>query len=1472
MIRRKVLACFIAALALLVRSQRPVPASVLFLNHFDQSLDADHSLYGEAAATPQGLGLSKEGQGYPFQGATAPRALDAGYTPLDKKDASVRYPAVNLDSRRGTIEMWVKTSWDADLPSTRKTDRFNHFFSAPLENKGSINLYYACYRWNWFTPYIVFHLNNGKPVKAGEQDPDFIINFRVAHDEKQEGFVWQKDTWHYLVATWTPTVFRLFADGKLMTERVWEKPVDIPPVAGPICIGNNVGNWGVPTCLAEALIDDVRICDAPLYANEKTIPVPTTPLAKEIKGATLAAGGFETFSRPDPRQYYCYRTNAPPTIDGKLDDAVWQQLPIWSGFLVYGKHDHNMAQQTELRLCRDDKNIYVGALLREDRLDFLKTAAQPSAEDPRVFADDCVEFYFAPRQNETPDVQIGINSLNAHCDLMHTKDKADFKWNGNAKSATGKTAEGWVVELAFPYDDVSTASPKVGDIWGFRAGRNHAGSGGLLSAVNYATTGFQNPLEFARLIMSGDLPKLDALSEENKLNSDYIARLRQQAITFVGESKRQLAFAADIPKATKDLKGLTPLEEQVQAVVREAGALTAAKGNEPVARWNLLALALKTTTEKLDRFAYLVASVGGLQAPLPPASLIGIKQQGGVWYLASRELAAAIDPKRGMVAGVWDRTTGNKLIVSGYYLYELQTKKSEKKLDERSDRVIKASVKGERLILECVNPEMPEVRLQKQYSLTTVGNEPRLLCRRLQISGKVKEMTLLQTTSRTLFDDDYRKPSFYNRIFVIGTMGDGRTCVPASEITAPSIQRAWFNSTEGRAQFSLMNPQTGSGVAEYLYKENGAWSFPQALAQSYWTPFGWDMGAGATFVKEKPYSAELRYHLFRGDRLTFHREYIGLPEYSAVRNDFTPSPTATRISAVMGLSSSQAVDDNASTRKFVQATAGSMKELLRPDEYGLSAWGPHDTRWPDLPTGDDAELVQTHNNNSGVVLGRWPAKKVKDSRERIRQVNPNLLSNNYSFIVDIYKGSQTFKEHPEWFLITRDGTPMEGFFGTEYIRANWCPAFVKFLSERLLATCDYYGFDVCYLDYGVGILTPDWGRGEVLGFKDYLGFIKDLQQELHKRGKLLWLNSFVGQPYFDLGYFEGSGANGHYGITWRDGADVDMMTKFYMPPGTAIMPIYWLGGDMFKEQGSYNEVRYVDSVLINGLMPTGCWLDPYHIHFPSKEGGADWKSIYQYTAAVHYAAYEMRDSEWAEVGLKPAWWRDPVTQLQVVTLCLRPSAGEPVRGGAGEQGRPATRHSPLDTYLVNVISHEKDTKDVNLSVDVKTMGFDPGKRVFVWQFLRRDYSKYPKGVPVPANWNEMFSSRVCSSSIPGKSEFSYTIPQLPPDRVCITALTQTPAAIVSASGIPTQMLLPATLHCRITGTEDEQTKRVTLHVSCDKDIEVIAWWPKAWGTPQVMVGGKVLHGTPISFGTEDFVRFGLQKGEWEISVAPSPAG
>ena len=1451
----------LVAVSVAVLTTRPAEARTLYLNHFDRSLDADHSLYGQPKATVRGLALSKPGLGYPYGTGATGRALDAGYSKPDAPDAMVSYAGANVDSRRGTIEMWVKPAWGADPPRTRTTDRFHHFLAVPLENKGSLSLYYACYRHNTFTPYIAFHINNGR--KDGDQGPDYIVNFRLSPDEKGRGLTWQKDTWHHLVAMWTPAELCLYADGKRVGRRRFERPFDIPMVAGPVVLGNNsAGCWGPPHSPAGALIDEVRISDAPLYEGLDTVPVPTTPLSAADDAPVIGAGGPTVIRQPDPRRYFCYRTDAPPVIDGKLDDAVWRRVPAFSGFLVYGKVDEYSPFQTEARLCRDDKHVYLGVLLYESHLDKLKADAKPDAtgkEDPGAFGDDSLEVFLGVKRGELPNVQIAVNSVNQRCDIMHQKRKADVQWNGTFRTSTGRTADGWVVEMAFPYADLG-AAPHVGDIWGLRVARNRRVAGIDLSAVNYACMAYQRPDQFARLIMAGTLPALDVVKQENLLHQDYVANCRAVLTEFVRESRTQLGFAARMGEPIKAQFGLPKLEGQIKASLGQIQELAETRTAQPVARWNRARLRIGGEAAVLERFGYLLACAGGARAVLPPASVRGVARVGTTWYLASDQIAAAIEPDHGMVAGIWDRTTGRRLVVSGYLVYQARTRTAEVNTDERRDQVTRARMDGPRLVVECRNPMLPGVQLRKHYYLEQAEGQSRLVCRRLEIAGEVTETTLVKVTSRTLFDADYRRTSFYNRIYVIGTMGDGRGYVSAGDVTGRVLQRAWFNSEEGRAQFALVNPADGTGIGEYLYKENDQWAFPQALPSSYWTPFGWDMGFAAVFVGDKAYrgkaySAELRYHLFRGDRLTFHREYLRLPEFAAVMAASPPSPKADRIGGYLDIQAAQAVGNAPRTVKARENRAGKARQALyRPDELTFVTSVVWDGRWPDYATGDDQEIIKPHNTKPGVVSRRHKAVDIRKSLDVIRKLNPNSLSMSYHFITDIYKGSRTLKDHPDWACIGRDGQPVRGYFGDVYVRANWCRPFVDHLIAGLLRTADYFGMDVCYLDYNAGTILPDWGRGHVVTLAEYLDFQRRLQIALHKRGKLLWLNAYTGQPYFDIGYWEGLGSP-RWGKTWRDQAEQYMMSKVYLAPGCLRVPLYWLGGDMFRDRGAANEVYYLDKTLASGLTPTGCYLDPYHKHFPSPElsGAADWVAITKYQIAVHHASLEMRDSAWADVGLEPSWLTDPKCSLEAYTLRVPHPRGGP-------------RSADGTSYLVNVLSHQRKSADTTISVDLEAMGFDPAKRTFVWQLLRRDYDKFPKRNPVPPNWQQLFSSRLCSSVVPNSARLRYTIRRLPPQRLCVTAITQTPGAVASVAGIDTQTLLPTALRCRITGSADERARTVTLRVTSDRDVEVIAWWPKAWGAPAATVAGKPTAGTPVSFGSEQFVRFAVPKGNRDVRI------
>ncbi len=134
----------------------------------------------------------------------------------------------------------------------------------------------------------------------------------------------------------------------------------------------------------------------------------------------------------------------------------------------------------------------------------------------------------------------------------------------------------------------------------------------------------------------------------------------------------------------------------------------------------------------------------------------------------------------------------------------------------------------------------------------------------------------------------------------------------------------------------------------------------------------------------------------------------------------------------------------------------------------------------------------------------------------------------------------------------------------------------------------------CYLDSQVGAIQADWSRGIIFGDREYMDLLKELQAQLHKRGKMLWINALVAQPYYDISFWETLPYPWLFN-TWFDQAEAAMMAKVYEPAGSATVPAQWMAGERFKELGTYNEAHYIDLALGAGFMTTYPCLDPYDI-------------------------------------------------------------------------------------------------------------------------------------------------------------------------------------------------------------------------------------------------------------------------------------
>ncbi len=81
------------------------------------------------------------------------------------------------------------------------------------------------------------------------------------------------------------------------------------------------------------------------------------------------------------------RFDAPPVIDGKLDDAVWQTAALFGNFLQTSPGDNiKPTHPTEFMMGYDAKNLYMAFRVKQDRNTIRATVARRD----NIFNDDHV--------------------------------------------------------------------------------------------------------------------------------------------------------------------------------------------------------------------------------------------------------------------------------------------------------------------------------------------------------------------------------------------------------------------------------------------------------------------------------------------------------------------------------------------------------------------------------------------------------------------------------------------------------------------------------------------------------------------------------------------------------------------------------------------------------------------------------------------------------------------------------------------------------------------------------------------------------------------------------------------------------------------------------------------------------------------------------------------------------------------------
>lgn len=144
--------------------------------------------------------------------------------------------------------------------------------------------------------------------------------------------------------------------------------------------------------------------------------------------------------------------STPPRIDARVDDAVWSStapLPR----LYWSSGASLMEALTEIRLSYDRDNLYIAYVNHENRTDRMKISRVRG--DKLLSEDDAVHFFLSAGSDLNNYYYFVVNPDN----VRYQRASFDSSWSRPWESATRQFANGWITEVAIPFQSLGVRLP-----------------------------------------------------------------------------------------------------------------------------------------------------------------------------------------------------------------------------------------------------------------------------------------------------------------------------------------------------------------------------------------------------------------------------------------------------------------------------------------------------------------------------------------------------------------------------------------------------------------------------------------------------------------------------------------------------------------------------------------------------------------------------------------------------------------------------------------------------------------------------------------------------------------------------------------------------------------------------------------------------------------------------------------------------
>jgi len=187
-----------------------------------------------------------------------------------------------------------------------------------------------------------------------------------------------------------------------------------------------------------------------------------------------------------PKKLVAVKVAQAPKLDGKLDDAAWQNAPEATDFIInspdFGKPS---IRRSVVKVVYTDEAIYVGAYLYDDPAQIRRQLTQ---RDNEKFQDaDYFGIAFDTYNDKQNAFQFVVTSANVQSDVRisatyaaadqgigtttsFTNPGFDYTWDAVWDSRTAIVQDGWIAEMKIPFSAIRFAKRDVQD-WGINFNR-----------------------------------------------------------------------------------------------------------------------------------------------------------------------------------------------------------------------------------------------------------------------------------------------------------------------------------------------------------------------------------------------------------------------------------------------------------------------------------------------------------------------------------------------------------------------------------------------------------------------------------------------------------------------------------------------------------------------------------------------------------------------------------------------------------------------------------------------------------------------------------------------------------------------------------------------------------------------------------------------------------------------------------------